>query len=86
MKSNQPIIRKHFMEPINNTTLLIGIKDKHISLNEAIQRDTHTKIIATLDYHPPNGNTARENRLSMTSRNLLKFLSSKLVVPLVLSS
>ena len=43
MKSNQPIIRKHFMEPINNTTLLIGIKDKHISLNEAIQRDTHTK-------------------------------------------
>ena len=84
MKSNQPIIRKHFMEPINNTTLLIGIK--HISLNEAIQQDTHTKIIATLDYHPPNGNTARENRLSMTSRNLLKFLSSKLVVPLDLSA
>ncbi|EMC00679.1 transposase, partial [Streptococcus mutans NFSM1] len=28
MKSNQPIIRKHLMEHINHTTLLIGIKDK----------------------------------------------------------
>ncbi len=41
------------MEHINHTTLLIGIKDKHINLNEAIQRDIHIEIIATLDYHPP---------------------------------
>ncbi|WP_155997323.1 ISL3 family transposase, partial [Streptococcus ruminantium] len=37
----------------NNTTLLIGIKDKNIILNKAIQHDTHIEVTATLDYHPP---------------------------------
>lgn len=41
------------MEHINNTTLLIGIKDKNIILNKAIQHDTHIEVTATLDYHPP---------------------------------
>lgn len=41
------------MEHINHTTLLIGIKDKNITLNQAIQHDTHIEVIATLDYHPP---------------------------------
>ncbi|MGT2745360.1 ISL3 family transposase, partial [Streptococcus phocae subsp. phocae] len=41
------------MEHINNTTLLIGIKDKNITLTKAIQHDTHIEVIATLDYHPP---------------------------------
>ena len=41
------------MEHINNTTLLIGIKDKNITLNQAIQHNTHIELIATLDYHPP---------------------------------
>ncbi|WP_227986344.1 transposase, partial [Streptococcus ruminantium] len=41
------------MEHINNTTLLIGIKDKNIILNRAIQHDTHIEVTATLDYHPP---------------------------------
>ncbi|BBA91768.1 ISL3 family transposase [Streptococcus ruminantium] len=41
------------MEHINNTTLLIGIKDKNIILNKAIQYDTHIEVTATLDYHPP---------------------------------
>lgn len=41
------------MEHINNTTLLIGIKDKNITLNKAIQHDTHIEVFATLDYHPP---------------------------------
>ncbi|BDD42422.1 ISL3 family transposase [Streptococcus ruminantium] len=41
------------MEHINDTTLLIGIKDKNIILNKAIQHDTHIEVTATLDYHPP---------------------------------
>lgn len=41
------------MEHINHTTLLIGIKDKNITLNKAIQHDTHIEVFATLDYHPP---------------------------------
>ena len=41
------------MEHIINTTLLIGIKDKNITLNQAIQHNTHIELIATLDYHPP---------------------------------
>ncbi|HEL1311997.1 TPA: ISL3 family transposase [Streptococcus equi subsp. zooepidemicus] len=41
------------MEHLNNTTLLIGIKDKHITLTKAIQHDTHIEVIATLDYNPP---------------------------------
>ncbi|MGT2925557.1 ISL3 family transposase [Streptococcus caviae] len=41
------------MEHLNNTTLLIGMKDKHITLTKAIQHDTHIEVIATLDYHPP---------------------------------
>ncbi|MFP9226253.1 ISL3 family transposase [Streptococcus equi subsp. zooepidemicus] len=41
------------MEHLNNTTQLIGIKDKHITLTKAIQHDTHIEVIATLDYNPP---------------------------------
>ncbi|MGT2716764.1 ISL3 family transposase [Streptococcus respiraculi] len=41
------------MEHLNNTTLLIGMKDKNITLNHAIQHETHIELIATLDYHPP---------------------------------
>ncbi len=41
------------MEHINHTTLLIGMKDKNITLNKAIQHDTHIEVFATLDYHPP---------------------------------
>ncbi|MGT2749405.1 ISL3 family transposase [Streptococcus orisasini] len=41
------------MEHINHTTLLIGMKDKNITLNQAVQHNTHIEVIATLDYHPP---------------------------------
>lgn len=41
------------MEHINHTTLLIGMKDKNITLNKAIQHDTHIEVFATLDYPPP---------------------------------
>lgn len=41
------------MEHINNTTRLIGIKDKNITLNKALKHETHIELIATLDYHPP---------------------------------
>ncbi len=41
------------MEHINHTTLLIGMKDKNITLNKAIQHDTHIEVFATLGYHPP---------------------------------
>lgn len=53
MKSDETIIRKYLMEHINNTTLLIGINDKNITLNKAIQHNTHIEVLATLDYHPP---------------------------------
>jgi len=53
MKSNQTIIRKSFMEHINNTTELIGIKDKHISIKDVLKTDSHLIIKATLDYLPP---------------------------------
>ena len=53
MKSDQTHIRKHHMEQLYYTTQLIGIKDKTITLNQAIQHNTHIELIATLDYHPP---------------------------------
>ncbi|HFR5316675.1 hypothetical protein [Streptococcus equi] len=40
------------MEQINNTTLLIGIKDKNITLDKTIQHDTHIEVIATVDMKP----------------------------------
>lgn len=53
MKSAKPLIRKNLMERINHTTQLIGIKDKNITLDKAIQHNTHIEAIATLDYHLP---------------------------------
>lgn len=41
------------MEHINNTTTLIGMKDKNITLNKALKHKTHIELIATLDYQPP---------------------------------
>ncbi|MEW4355019.1 transposase family protein [Streptococcus pneumoniae] len=41
------------MEHINNTTQLIGIKDKHITIMEVLKTDSHLIIKATLDYLPP---------------------------------
>ncbi|MGT2714966.1 hypothetical protein [Streptococcus respiraculi] len=32
------------MEHLNNTTLLIGMKDKNITLNHAIQHETHIEL------------------------------------------
>ncbi|WP_240622948.1 hypothetical protein [Streptococcus respiraculi] len=44
MKSDQTLIRKSLMEHLNNTTLLIGMKDKNITLNHAIQHETHIEL------------------------------------------
>ena len=44
------------MEHINHTTQLIGIKDKHITLNKVLKHETHIEVIATLDYAPPKCN------------------------------
>ena len=40
------------MEQLYNTTELIGIKDKNITLNKVFKCDTHMEIWATLDYQP----------------------------------
>lgn len=53
MKSANNLIRKTLMEHLNHTTPLIRIKDKNITLTQAIQHDTHIEVIATLDYRPP---------------------------------
>ena len=41
------------MEHIHHTTRLIGMKDKNITLNDALKYKTHIELIATLDYQPP---------------------------------
>ncbi|HEL1068448.1 TPA: ISL3 family transposase [Streptococcus equi subsp. zooepidemicus] len=51
------------MEHLNNTTQLIGIKDKHITLTKAIQHDTHIEVIATLDYNPPKRKHCRGKQI-----------------------
>lgn len=53
MKSDQTIIRKNHMRQLYHTTELIGIKDKHITLNKVFQRETPIEVFATLDYPPP---------------------------------
>ncbi|SNV33573.1 IS1167, transposase [Streptococcus acidominimus] len=53
MKSDQTIIRKNHMGQLYHTTELIGMKDKHITLNKVFQRETHIEVFASLDYHPP---------------------------------
>ncbi|SQF53830.1 transposase [Streptococcus equi subsp. zooepidemicus] len=51
------------MEQINNTTLLIGIKDKNITLDKTIQHDTHIEVIATLDHQPPKCKRCKETQI-----------------------
>lgn len=63
MKSDQTIIGKYLMEQINNTTLLIGIKDKNITLDKTIQHDTHIEVIATLDHQPPKCKRCKETQI-----------------------
>ncbi|MDO4667593.1 MAG: ISL3 family transposase [Streptococcus sp.] len=41
------------MEHIHHTTLLIGMKDKNITINNAWRHETHIELMATLDYQPP---------------------------------
>ncbi|VGR02659.1 transposase, ISSmu2 [Streptococcus pyogenes] len=53
MQSDQTIIRKNHMRQLYHTTELIGIKDKHITLNKVFQRETPIEVFATLDYPPP---------------------------------
>ena len=50
MKSDKTIIRKNHIKQLYNTTELIGIKDKNITLSKVFQKDTHIEVIATLDY------------------------------------
>lgn len=53
MQSDQTIIRKNHMRQLYHTTELIGIKDKHITLNKVFQRETPIEVFATLDYPLP---------------------------------
>lgn len=41
------------MRQIYNTTELVGIKDKNITLTKVFQYETHLEIAATLDYKHP---------------------------------
>ncbi|ESR08774.1 transposase, partial [Streptococcus iniae IUSA1] len=47
------------MKQLYNTTELIGIKDKNITLSKVFQKDTHIEVIATLDYLPPRCNNCK---------------------------
>ncbi|QTZ28852.1 hypothetical protein GDAKBCAL_00331 [Streptococcus equi subsp. zooepidemicus] len=60
------------MEHLNNTTQLIGIKDKHITLTKAIQHDTHIEVIATLDYNPPKCKHCRGKQIKYDFQKLSK--------------
>ena len=54
MKSDQTIIRKNHMEPLNFITRLLDIKDSNIQIMDVVNRDTHKEIIAKLDYDAPS--------------------------------
>ena len=54
MKSHQTIIRKIHMEQLHFITKLLDIKDPNIQIMDIINRDTHKKIIAKLDYDAPS--------------------------------
>ncbi len=41
------------MEQLKNNTELIGLKDKQIKIEKAVQSDTHITIFAKLDYQAP---------------------------------
>ncbi|SNV35823.1 transposase, ISSmu2 [Streptococcus acidominimus] len=60
MKSDQTIIRKNHMGQLYHTTELIGMKDKHITLNKVFQRETYIEVFATLDYHQVKGTKPRK--------------------------
>lgn len=47
MKSNQTLIRKTLMEHINHTLQHIGIKDKNITLNNALKDESPTELVTT---------------------------------------
>lgn len=51
------------MEQLYNTTELIGIKDKNITLSKVFQKDTHVEVIAILDYLPPRCNNCKGKQI-----------------------
>ena len=53
MKSDQNIIRKNLMEPLNFITNLLGIKDQNITILDVLDASTYKEIIAKLDYPAP---------------------------------
>lgn len=53
MKSDETHIRKNHMEQLHLTTNLLGIKDKHITFLEEIDRGTHKELHGKLDYEAP---------------------------------
>lgn len=53
MKSDQTIIRKAHMELLKNTTDLIGLKDKNITILFVLQYHSRIEIKAKLDYPAP---------------------------------
>ena len=48
------LIRKIYMEQLHFITKLLDIKDPNIQIIDTINRDTHKKIIAKLDYEAPS--------------------------------
>ena len=54
MKSDETIIRKNHMEQLHFITKLLDIKDPNIKIVDDINRDTHKKILAKLDYDAPS--------------------------------
>ena len=67
------------MRQLYNTTELIGIKDRNITLTKFFQHETHIEIAATLDYTPLSALIAMENKSNMTFKTLLNFPSLRLV-------
>ena len=53
-KATKQLIRKNLMKSLHFVTNLLDIKDPNIQILDIINKDTHKKIIAKLDYDAPS--------------------------------
>ena len=74
------------MEPLHFISKLLDIKDPNIQIMDVVNRDTHKEIIAKLDYEAPSCPDCGNQMKNMTSKNCLRFLTSKQLVCLLESS